>query len=99
MRAPAVVMAMLAATLCAGAGPGTFRAGTSLVLVDVSVLDSKDRPVATLAQDQFRILDDGRERLRGDSRDGCGYGAGHLSVGRMAWRGRPREQCVAGPAR
>src|SRR5664279_5352656 len=57
MRAPAVVMAMLAATLCAGAGPGTFRAGASLVLVNVSVLDSKDRPVTTLAQDQFHILD------------------------------------------
>lgn len=62
MRAAAVVIAILAATWCAGAGPGTFRAGTSLVLVNVSVLDSKDRPVTSLAQDQFHILDDGREQ-------------------------------------
>ena len=62
MRAAIVVFAILAPVLCAGGGTGTFRAGTSLVLVNVSALDPRDRPVTSLSQDQFRILDNGREQ-------------------------------------
>jgi len=53
---------MLAPALFAGAGAGTFRTGTSLVLVNVSVLDPHDRPVTSLSQDQFHVLDNGREQ-------------------------------------
>ena len=64
MRAATLVIAILAPVLCAGAGagPGTFRTGTSLVLVNVSVLDPHDRPVTSLSQDQFHVLDNGREQ-------------------------------------
>lgn len=61
MRSATVVLAILPA-LCSGAGSGTFRTGTSLVLVNVSVLDHRDRPVTNLSQDQFRILDNGAEQ-------------------------------------
>jgi hypothetical protein len=61
MRAAALVIAILAPALCAGAGAGTFRAGASLVLVNVSVLDPRDRPVTNLSPDQFHILDNGSE--------------------------------------
>jgi Ca-activated chloride channel family protein len=62
MRTASLVVAILAPALCAGGGAGTFRTGTSLVLVDVSVLDSRDRPVTNLSQDQFHILDNGGEQ-------------------------------------
>jgi Ca-activated chloride channel family protein len=62
MRAATLVVAILAPALCAGGGAGTFRTGTSLVLVDVSVLDSRNRPVTNLSQDQFHILDNGGEQ-------------------------------------
>src|ERR1035441_10523108 len=62
MRAPCLFAAILAPALFAGAGAGTFRTGTSLVLVNVSVLDSHDRPVTSLSQEQFRVLDNGREQ-------------------------------------
>ena len=62
MRAGTLVIAILAPALCAGGGAGTFRAGTSLVLVNVSVLDPRDRPVTSLSQTQFHILDNGREQ-------------------------------------
>ncbi|MCX6631810.1 MAG: VWA domain-containing protein [Candidatus Solibacter sp.] len=62
MRAGTLIVAILAPVLCAAGGAGTFRAGTSLVLVNVSVLDPKDRPVIDLSQTQFRILDNGREQ-------------------------------------
>jgi Ca-activated chloride channel family protein len=54
---------MLVPALFAGGGaPGTFRAASSLVLVNVSVLDPHDRPVTSLSQDQFHVLDNGREQ-------------------------------------
>ena len=62
MRAATLVIAALAPALSAGGGAGTFRAGTSLVLVNVSVLDPRDRPVTGLSQDQFHVLDNGREQ-------------------------------------
>ena len=62
MRTASLVVAILVPALCAGGGAGTFRTGTSLVLVDVSVLDSRDRPVTNLSQDQFHILDNGGEQ-------------------------------------
>src|ERR1035441_4770665 len=62
MRAATAVMAILALALCTGASAGTFRAGTSLVLVNVSVLDPRDRPVTGLLQNQFHILDNGSEQ-------------------------------------
>jgi Ca-activated chloride channel family protein len=48
--------------LVTAAVPDTFRASSSLVLVNVSVLDAHDRPVTTLAREHFRVLDDGREQ-------------------------------------
>ena len=63
MRASTLIAALLLPTLCGAAeAPGTFRTGTSLVLVNVSVLDSRNRPVTTLTQSQFRLLDEGREQ-------------------------------------
>ncbi len=62
MRAGALILAICLPALFAGEGAGTFRTGTSLVLVNVSVLDVRDRPVPTLAQSQFRVLDNGREQ-------------------------------------
>ena len=62
MRVAALVVAMLASALCAAAAAGTFRTGTSLVLVNVSVLDPRDRPVTGLLQNQFHILDNGSEQ-------------------------------------
>jgi len=62
MRAAALVIAILAPALSAGAASGTFRAGASLVLVNVSVLDPRDRPVTNLPPDQFHILDNGIEQ-------------------------------------
>ena len=53
---------VLAPAMFAAGGAGTFRTGTSLVLVNVSVLDAHDRPVTSLSQDQFHILDNGREQ-------------------------------------
>jgi Ca-activated chloride channel family protein len=62
MRAATLLIAVLAPALFGGGGAGTFRTGTSLVLVNVSVLDGHDRPVTSLSQDQFHILDNGREQ-------------------------------------
>jgi Ca-activated chloride channel family protein len=62
MRAERWIAAMLAPALFAGGGAGTFRTGTSLVLVNVSVLDPHDRPVTSLSQEQFHVLDNGREQ-------------------------------------
>ena len=62
MRAGTLVIAVLAPALLAGGGAGTFRAGTALVLVNVSALDPHDRPVTSLSQNQFHILDNGREQ-------------------------------------
>jgi Ca-activated chloride channel family protein len=62
MRVATLLIAALAPALLAEGGAGTFRAGTSLVLVNVSVLDPHDRPVTGLSEDQFRILDNGREQ-------------------------------------
>ena len=53
---------MLLPALCCSEGPGTFRAGSSLVLVNVSVLDSHDRPVTELSREDFHVLDNGREQ-------------------------------------
>ena len=62
MSAATLLIAVLAPALFGGGGAGTFRTGTSLVLVNVSVLDPHDRPVTSLSQDQFHILDNGREQ-------------------------------------
>src|ERR1035441_1693561 len=62
MRVQRLFAAMLVPALFAGGGAGTFRTGTSLVLVNVSVLDPHDRPVTSLSQDQFHVLDNGREQ-------------------------------------
>ena len=52
MRAGPLIAARLVPVLFAGVGSGTFRAGTSLVLVNVSVLDGHHRPVNSLGQSQ-----------------------------------------------
>jgi Ca-activated chloride channel family protein len=62
MRAQCLFAAMLAPALFAGGGAGTFRTGTSLVLVNVSVLDPHDRPVIGLSREQFHVLDNGSEQ-------------------------------------
>jgi Ca-activated chloride channel family protein len=62
MRAGILVIAILAPALCAGGAAGTFRAGTPLVLVNVSVPNPRDWPVTSLSQTQFHILDNGREQ-------------------------------------
>ena len=62
MRAATLLIAFLASALSAAGGGATFRTGTSLVLVNISVLDSRDRPVTGLSQTQFHILDNGREQ-------------------------------------
>jgi Ca-activated chloride channel family protein len=62
MRAATLILAVLIPALCAGGDAGTFRTATSLVLVNVSVLDPRDRPVTGLSQDQFHVLDNGREQ-------------------------------------
>uniref|UniRef100_Q02CM7 von Willebrand factor, type A n=1 Tax=Solibacter usitatus (strain Ellin6076) TaxID=234267 RepID=Q02CM7_SOLUE len=53
---------MLLPALCSSEGTGTFRAGSSLVLVNVSALDSHDRPVTGLSREDFHVLDNGREQ-------------------------------------
>jgi Ca-activated chloride channel homolog len=62
MRVRCLIAAILVPTLITAGGPGTFRAGSSLVLVNVSVLDPHDRPVTGLPQNHFRVLDNGREQ-------------------------------------
>jgi Ca-activated chloride channel family protein len=62
MQIRCLIAAVLAPALIAAGGPVTFRAGSSLVLVEVSVLDSHDRPATRLTRDQFRVWDDGREQ-------------------------------------
>ncbi len=57
-----ILIAILATTLFSAGGGGIFRTTASLVLVDISVLDSRDRPVNGLSQTQFQILDNGREQ-------------------------------------
>jgi hypothetical protein len=53
---------LLMLPLCATGAPETFRTSSNLVLVNVSVLDSHDRPVTTLARQLFRVLDNSREQ-------------------------------------
>jgi len=62
MRARDLIVAVWLPALFAAGGAGTFRVGSSLVLVNVSVLDSRDRPVTSLSQEHFRVLDNGREQ-------------------------------------
>ena len=62
MNAATLSIAILASALSAGAGAATFHTGTALVLVNISVLDSRDRPVTGLSQTQFHVLDNGREQ-------------------------------------
>ena len=62
MRVPSLIAAVLVPVLLAAGGPGTFRAASSLVLVNISVLDPHDRPVTSLLQEQFHVLDNGREQ-------------------------------------
>jgi len=62
MRLGCLIAGVLLPALMAGGGAGTFRGETSLVLVNVSVLDPRDQPVTTLSQQQFRVLDNGREQ-------------------------------------
>jgi Ca-activated chloride channel homolog len=62
MRAATLLIAILAPVLSAAGNAATFRTGTSLVLVNVSVLDGHDRPVTGLSQDYFRVLDNGQEQ-------------------------------------
>ena len=62
MRVATLLIAILAPALSAAGGAGHFRTGTSLVLVNISVLDPRDRPVTGLSQTQFHILDNGREQ-------------------------------------
>jgi Ca-activated chloride channel family protein len=61
MRAGCLIVGLLLPALFAD-GAGTFRVESSLVLVNVSVLDSRDRPVTSLSQEHFRVLDNGREQ-------------------------------------
>jgi len=62
MRAECLIAAILLPAIGAAGEPGTFRAASSLVLVNVSVLDPRDRPVTSLSQDQFQVLDNGSEQ-------------------------------------
>ena len=62
MRTGSLIAGILVPALFAGGGPGTFRIGSSLVLVNVSVLGPHDRPVTSLSQGHFRVLDNGREQ-------------------------------------
>lgn len=62
MRVATLLIAILAPALFSAGGGGIFRTNASLVLVDISVLDSRDRPVNGLSQTQFQILDNGREQ-------------------------------------
>ena len=62
MRIATLLIAILAPALFSAGGAGTFRTTASLVLVNISVLDSRDRPVNGLSQTQFQILDNGREQ-------------------------------------
>src|SRR5262249_33463194 len=57
-----LLFAILSPALFASGGGATFHTGTSLVLVNISVLDPRDRPVTGLTQTQFHILDNGREQ-------------------------------------
>jgi hypothetical protein len=61
MRAESLIVGLLLPALFA-AGAGTFRVESALALVNVSVLDSRDRPVTSLSQEHFRVLDNGREQ-------------------------------------
>ncbi|HEY1494437.1 MAG TPA: VWA domain-containing protein [Candidatus Solibacter sp.] len=62
MLARGLVAAVFLLGLCFAEGPGIFHAQSSLVLVNVSVLDAHDRPVTGLSREEFRILDNGREQ-------------------------------------
>lgn len=63
-----IVLSLMLTSLCVGAqttpsGPqATFRAGTDLVQVDVSVLDGKRHPVRGLTAADFTILEDDQPR-------------------------------------
>src|SRR5574339_538705 len=63
-RVALLAIASIALPLRAQApGPqATFRGGTDLVQVDVSVLDSKRHPVRGLTAADFAIFEDGRPR-------------------------------------
>src|SRR5260370_22791637 len=62
MRVATLLIAILAPALFSGGVGGIVRTHASLVLVHISVLDSRDRPVNGLSQTQFQILDNGREQ-------------------------------------
>ena len=68
LNAPAVLAAAAALSgIAAGAAqtraaPPQFRAGVTLVEVDVSVSDATGRPVTDLRQEEFVVLEGGRER-------------------------------------
>ena len=62
MRLGLSIAALLFPVIATAADPGTFHTASSLVLVNVSVLDSRDRPVTSLSRDQFRVLDNGNEQ-------------------------------------
>ena len=65
-----LMAAMLIQPLVAQQAPGqpadssgyTYRANTDLVLVNVSVRDSKGEPVRGLKQEDFTVLEDGKEQ-------------------------------------
>ena len=56
------IVAALLPVLCAAADIDAFRVSTNLVLVNVTVLDSNDRPVTGLTRDRFHVAADGREQ-------------------------------------
>ena len=61
-----LVLAALACLVAVGLArqepPPTFRAGTDVVQLDVSVLDTSHRPVRGLTAADFTVLEDGRRQ-------------------------------------
>jgi VWFA-related protein len=55
-------IAFLSAVACAQSPP-TFRAGVSLVHVDVGVTENGDRIITGLSQDDFRVFDEGQAQV------------------------------------
>jgi len=56
------VLSAIPGVWASDAGGGIFRSDTRLVLVNVSVVDTYDRPVTGLEPRHFRVLDDGKEQ-------------------------------------
>src|SRR5262245_19906740 len=62
MRAGALALASVVASLPLGAQQATFRTAVDVVAVDVQVVDRDGNPLSTLGRGDFEVTIDGRKR-------------------------------------